>query len=83
MGGINRITDIKLCNVSALLIWCFRSPGGRPFRSPRLHDEPAKVLADVLKRRFAAIHYKNDSDKDECSDHSFNSTASDYAIAAT
>lgn len=60
-----------------------RSPGGRPLRSPRLHDDPAQILADVLKRRFAAIHYINEPEKDECSDHSFNSTASDYAIAAT
>lgn len=60
-----------------------RSPGGRPLRSPRLHNDPAQILTDVLKRRFAAIHYRNEIEKDECSDHSFNSTASDYAIAAT
>ncbi|KAJ0026928.1 hypothetical protein NQD34_017928 [Periophthalmus magnuspinnatus] len=47
-----------------------RSPGGTPVRKRRskggiaLHSDPAALIADALKRKFAHHHHNNSSDKE-------------------
>lgn len=65
--------NAKLANASLLVVNPPRSPGGTPVRLRRrtlgkaLPSDPASIIAEALKKKFACRQLEDSFDKENCS----------------